>query len=128
MLYNAKATAANVTKLNQDLLYVKEAFVGKGRYEKRMLIHGRARSALMTRKSAHMKVCGRRLPIDGDQDIRSFFFVFSFSLDLVGRAHARSAGTVHSPSHEANAQTSGKATITECQLGLETGLQLCAFQ
>ncbi len=56
MLHNAKATAANVAKLNKDVLFVKEAYIGKGRYEKRMLFHGRGRFGIMTRKSAHMKV------------------------------------------------------------------------
>ncbi|KAI9011736.1 ribosomal protein L22/L17 [Hyaloraphidium curvatum] len=56
MLYNAKATAVNVSKLNADQLYVKEAYIGKGRYQKSMLFHGRGRFGIMTRKVAHMKV------------------------------------------------------------------------
>ena len=57
VIQSAAANATNNHDLDRDRLVIVEAVVGKGTFSKRVSIHGRGRSGMITKPRSHVRIC-----------------------------------------------------------------------
>ncbi|MCO5562474.1 hypothetical protein L7F22_016101 [Adiantum nelumboides] len=69
---NARANATHNHGLNGDRLYVAQAFVGKGRYLKRISYHGKGRSGIMHHPSCRLTVIVKELSDQQEAEIARY--------------------------------------------------------
>lgn len=69
---NARANATHNHSLNGDRLFVAEAFVGKGRYLKRLSYHAKGRSGIMHHPSCRLTVIVKELSDEQEAEIAKY--------------------------------------------------------